>query len=502
MATKYGTSQNDTLFAGNGGDTLWGFAGNDYLYGGNGNDFLDGGAGDDDLWGGSGNDSLWGGPGNDTLGGSNGDDTLSGEDGNDSLWGFYGNDFLWGGSGNDTLEGDDGNDTLDGDEGNDQLWGNEGNDQLWGSEGNDLLYGGAGNDTLYGDSSIGEAGSDTLYGEDGNDDLSGDAGNDFLYGGAGDDTLWGWDGNDSLSGGTGNDTLWGNEGNDYLYGGTGNDSLLGRDGNDTFIIYKGDGYDVIADATAEDTLKLGPGIAASDLKTTLNGSDLVLTISGNQAVTLQYWYATNRLTIATLNDGTTFTLDPTPAWFDTEVYMGNKLEQLGNGWNEQSLIQAFNNAGYGGKVGSYLHFLKWGNLENVSPNQYFDSDYYFQSKLVQLQTTDPNGHWTLASTKQAFANANLSAWDHYMLYGVSEGVNPCGNFSTSKYLNAKLDELHRDDPSGNWTMSSLITALQQANLNPVQHYMLYGVNENLDFNPDAGTSVQSAALTIVDDAYA
>ena len=486
MATKYGTSQNDTLYAGNGGDTLWGFAGNDYLYGGNGNDFLDGGAGDDDLWGDAGNDSLYGGTGNDTLGGSYGDDTLDGGAGNDSLWAFYGNDFLWGGAGNDTLEGGAGNDTLTGDTGNDTLYGNDDNDQLFGDAGNDYLSGGAGNDSLYGDSFLSgnAAGNDTLYGDAGNDYLYGYAGNDFLYGGAG------------------NDTLWGDEGNDYLYGGTGNDTLWGNEGNDTFIIYKGDGYDVIADATAEDTLKLGTGITASDLKTTLNGSDLVLTINGNQAVTLQYWYATNRLTIATLNDGTTFTLDPTPAWFDTEVYMGNKLEQLGNGWNEQSLIQAFNNAGYGGKVGSYLHFLKWGNLENVSPNQYFDSDYYFQSKLVQLQTTDPNGHWTLASTKQAFANANLSAWDHYMLYGVSEGVNPCGNFSTSKYLNAKLDELHRDDPSGNWTMSSLITALQQANLNPVQHYMLYGVNENLDFNPDAGTSVQSAALTIVDDAYA
>ena len=161
------------------------------------------------------------------------------------------------------------------------------------------------------------------------------------------------------------------------------------------------------------------------------------------------------------------------------------------------MLAAFNNAGYSGEYGYYRHFLDWGNQENVSPNQYFDSDYYFRSKLSEL-----GPYWTLASTKQAFAEANLSAWDHYRLYGMSEGVDPCSSFSTSEYLNAKLDELHQDDPSGNWTMDKLIVAFQQANLNPVQHYVLYGVNENLDFNPDAGASIQNAALTIVEDGYA
>ncbi len=481
MATKYGTSQNDTLFAGNGGDTLYGFDGDDILYGGTGNDYLHGGAGNDDLWGNAGNDDLWGGAGNDTLAGSNGNDTLWGNDGNDYLWGWYGNDHLYGGAGNDTLEGNDGNDTLDGDDGNDTLDGGDGNDtldggdgndQLWGKDGSDYLSGGAGNDSLYGDSSLSDdaAGNDTLYGNDGNDRLTGYAGNDLLCGGSGDDTRWG--------------------------------DLFGE-GNDTFIVYKGDGHDVICDATAGDTLILGTGITASDLDTALNGSDLVLSIGTDQSVTLQYWNTrSNHLTHATLSNGSTFALNPitVPAWFNAELYLDNKLEQLGNSWSERSLIQAFNNAGYSGEKGYYRHFLDWGNRENVSPNQYFDSDYYFQSKLAQLQTTDPNGHWTLASTKQAFANANMSAWDHYLLYGVSEGINPSGNFSTNGYLNAKLNELHRDDPSGNWTKSSLIAALQQANLNLVQHYVLYGVNENLDFNPDA--SVQTAALTIVDDVYA
>ncbi|MCR5814414.1 MAG: hypothetical protein K6G15_07980 [Desulfovibrio sp.] len=178
--------------------------------------------------------------------------------------------------------------------------------------------------------------------------------------------------------------------------------------------------------------------------------------------------------------------DVVPAWFDADLYMENKLEQLGDDWNEQSMIQAFNDAGYSGKKGYYQHFLDWGNKENVSPNKYFDSDFYFQDKLDQLQKEASDQGWTMESTRQAFEDANLSAWDHYRLYGINEAIDPCDTFSTSKYLEAKLDALHRDDPSGNWTMDSMIAAFQQAVLNPVQHYVLYGVNENLDFDPDAG----------------
>ena len=178
--------------------------------------------------------------------------------------------------------------------------------------------------------------------------------------------------------------------------------------------------------------------------------------------------------------------DGVPAWFDADLYMQNKLEQLGSGWNEQSMLEAFNKAGYSGTKGYYQHFLDHGNRENVSPNKYFDSDSYFQSKQEQLQKVDSDTSWTVESITQAFKDANLSTWDHYRLYGIKESIDPSEDFSTSSYLEAKLDELHRDYPSGNWTMSGMIEAFQQANLNPVQHYMLYGVNENLDFDPDAG----------------
>ena len=193
------------------------------------------------------------------------------------------------------------------------------------------------------------------------------------------------------------------------------------------------------------------------------------------------------VSIAEIGGDTEEDVGTVPAWFDTECYLKNKLAQLGEGWNEQSLIQAFNNAGYSGEAGIYRHFLDWGNQENVSPGKYFDSDFYFRSKLAQLQADEPNGGWTMESARQAFEEAGLSAWDHYLLYGMSEGIDPGGSFSTGDYLNAKLDALHRDEPDKNWTMDSLIAAFQEAGLNPVQHYLLYGVNENLDFAPETAS---------------
>ena len=175
-----------------------------------------------------------------------------------------------------------------------------------------------------------------------------------------------------------------------------------------------------------------------------------------------------------------------PKWFEPNVYLTNKLHQLGDGWTWDRMIQEFNKAGYFGVEGYYRHFLDWGNRENVSPNKYFDAEYYFKSKFDRLQREDPAGNWSLESIKKNFEKDGLSAWDHYTLYGMNEGIDPCSDFSTTKYLEAKLSSLQNTDPS--WTRESLIRAFQAANLNPVAHYSMYGVYENLSYSPNGSKS--------------
>lgn len=67
MATKQGTSKNDTLTGTKFKDKLFGLGGNDTLKGLGDADTLEGGKGNDKLYGGKGNDKLIGGAGKDTF---------------------------------------------------------------------------------------------------------------------------------------------------------------------------------------------------------------------------------------------------------------------------------------------------------------------------------------------------------------------------------------------------------------------------------------------------
>ncbi|MBR3498296.1 MAG: hypothetical protein IKO05_04810 [Selenomonadaceae bacterium] len=167
---------------------------------------------------------------------------------------IYGNDL------NNSIGSGSGNDTIRGSAGDDQILGNAGNDDLYGEAGNDSLWGGAG--------------LDTLHGGNGNDLLRGGANEDYLRGGAGNDSLLGEAGNDSLDGGEGDDTLYGGKGNDTLIGGAGNDTLYGEAGADVFVYTAGEGNDLIADFTKDDTLQISDGVYS----TAVSGSDVLIAV--------------------------------------------------------------------------------------------------------------------------------------------------------------------------------------------------------------------------------
>ena len=82
-----------------------------------------------------------------------------------------------------------------------------------------------------------------------------------------------------------------------------------------------------------------------------------------------------------------------PKWFDADYYLNSKLVEMHeNGYTSMTkleLMTAFQNAGYDiTDDGLYQHFEEYGNKENVSPNQFFDADYYFQSKAKDFYGLD------------------------------------------------------------------------------------------------------------------
>lgn len=179
-----------------------------------------------------------------------------------------------------------------------------------------------------------------------------------------------------------------------------------------------------------------------------------------------------------------------PAWFNYDAYVANKLAQLqaaepDAGWTAESMQAAFTAAGYSNDAdGMYQHFVQYGNAENVSPSSYFVVSEYMANKLAQLQASEPDAGWDMAKLEQAFKDAGLSAWDHYEQYGQAEGISPSSLFDTEAYLSAKLAQLQAAEPDAGWeSVDQVVEAFQANGLNPIEHYVLYGVNENLSYSP-------------------
>jgi Ca2+-binding RTX toxin-like protein len=340
----HGGDGDDTI-AGDGEGIAVEYQGADYLDGEAGNDYLRGYGGADTLIGGSGNDELHGEAGDDSLDGGEGDDLAFGEAGNDRLYGGAGNDGLGGGDGDDSIDGGDGNDILVGDGGNDQLSGGAGDDQLSGGAGDDVLIGGAGSDILDGgdgdDTYVFDAadlpasagnvvidiqdagGINTLVLEnldlasievsqapDSNDlvlNLGGGSRIVINDGTAGIVQRYGLSGgtrlapvefleataassltlridrnNALLAGGRGDDHITVNGSGNTIAGGKGND-LIEVGGASNVIDYRlGDGIDTVRNLGAAGSgIRLGAGIAPSDLHLSLDGGDLVIGIGAN-----------------------------------------------------------------------------------------------------------------------------------------------------------------------------------------------------------------------------
>lgn len=352
--TLEGGAGNDVISSFILGDTVLGEGGNDRLNGLGGDDVMDGGTGNDSLGGDDGDDNLSGGSGADSLLGDDGDDTLVGGTGDDTLVGGVGDDlYIYAsGDGNDLIDESSfqksGTDTLQLDAGIavsdiDLRIGSSGNDLFVvmrdgsgeiriddqfsdavgaveflqfadgtvidltapllsrGSDGNDAL-----NSSDLGDTVLGDGGNDFLNGFDGDDALAGDGGNDTLRGGLG---------ADSLTGGGGADNLDGDSGDDDLTGGAGNDILQGGFGDDRFIYARGDGFDVIDEASAAngfDVIDLGAGISQADVRLTVTNSDLFITLtdgSGQIRIDDQFGAETAHVELLRFADGSVISLD-------------------------------------------------------------------------------------------------------------------------------------------------------------------------------------------------
>lgn len=175
-----------------------------------------------------------------------------------------------------------------------------------------------------------------------------------------------------------------------------------------------------------------------------------------------------------------------PAWFDESTYFANKAAQLKavspaeySTWNGSTVRDYFLKNG----IDAHTHFNEYGKAENVSPNSMFNALQYLQYKADQLNDIQHDGrdNWTVAEVQQAFDAAGLTAWDHYLAYGEAEGVNPSAAFDIAAYYAAKAAQLNRVKSEGrtDWSADDVKAAFAEAGLTALEHYYAYGKSEGV-----------------------
>ena len=193
-----------------------------------------------------------------------------------------------------------------------------------------------------------------------------------------------------------------------------------------------------------------------------------------------------------------------PTWFDETFYLNGKLAQLKavdpdgklNGdkaWSTVDEVKAaLEAAGYEGDEGLYQHFVDYGMDENISPNEGFDVMFYLQAKAAALNAVKYEGkEWDAASVMDAFKAAGIeSAWEHYQLYGSSEGIATSADFDSAAYFVAKVKQLNDTgyDGRSNWTVDEVKAAFAEQGLTALEHYQLYGKDEKIDTYGDFTTA--------------
>lgn len=185
-----------------------------------------------------------------------------------------------------------------------------------------------------------------------------------------------------------------------------------------------------------------------------------------------------------------------PTWFDETFYLNGKLAQLkavdpegklndGKDWSTVDDVKAaLEAAGYEGDEGLYQHFVDHGMDENISPMEGFDVMFYLQSKADALNAVNYEGkEWDAASVMDAFKAAGIeSAWEHYQMFGSSEGIATSADFDSEAYFVAKVKQLNDTgyDTRSNWTVDEVKAAFAEQGLTALEHYQLYGKDEKID----------------------
>lgn len=180
-----------------------------------------------------------------------------------------------------------------------------------------------------------------------------------------------------------------------------------------------------------------------------------------------------------------------PPWFDENFYLAAKVAQLQQS-GQQYTVNQVRTAMTQGNSTPYDHYVAYGDKEQLSPNAWLSRAEYFSAKAMQLNRTKYEGKnsWTADDVATNLEAAGLTAGAHFALFGWAENINPSNEFDVSAYMETKLAAIRRTpgvDSSGtpwaSYEYPDLVSAFAAQGMDPLSHYMSYGVTEGLRATP-------------------
>lgn len=117
---------------------------------------------------------------------------------------------------------------------------------------------------------------------------------------------------------------------------------------------------------------------------------------------------------------------------------------------------------------------------------WFDYEFYMGAKLVQMQKADPAGDWNMSKLVDAFAQNGFvdeeGAYDHFTQFGAAEDVAPNADFNASEYYAAKAAQFYGVEPSAvtELQIANVKAIINQAGMNAWTHYQQFGSNEGVN----------------------
>lgn len=117
---------------------------------------------------------------------------------------------------------------------------------------------------------------------------------------------------------------------------------------------------------------------------------------------------------------------------------------------------------------------------------WFDYEFYMGAKLVQMQKADPAGDWNMSKLVDAFAQNGFvdedGAYDHFTQFGAAEEVAPNADFNASEYYAAKAAQFYGVEPSAvtELQIANVKAIINQAGMNAWTHYQQFGSNEGVN----------------------